>query len=101
MNPRLGLLQPYPFERLRGLLAGVTPPAGLPPSGVGRGEPQHPTPSVIKDAVAANLAGLSRYPMTAGQPELRATIAAWIARRFGLKALDPEKQVIPVNGSKE
>jgi N-succinyldiaminopimelate aminotransferase len=101
MNPRLGLLQPYPFERLRGLLAGVTPPAGMAPISLGLGEPQHPTPSLIKQAVTANLAGLSRYPATAGQLELRETIAAWIARRFGLPSLDPATQVLPVNGSKE
>jgi N-succinyldiaminopimelate aminotransferase len=101
MNPRLGLLQPYPFERLRGLLAGVTPPAGMAPISLGLGEPQHPTPALIKQAVTANLAGLSRYPATAGQPELRETIAAWIARRFVLKSLDPATQVLPVNGSKE
>ncbi|HLX24198.1 MAG TPA: succinyldiaminopimelate transaminase [Usitatibacter sp.] len=101
MNPRLGLLQPYPFERLRGLLAGVTAPAGMAPISLGLGEPQHPTPALIKQAVTANLAGLSRYPATAGQPELRDTIAAWIARRFGLDSLDPATQVLPVNGSKE
>lgn len=101
MNPRLGLLQPYPFERLRGLLAGATPPSGMAPISLGLGEPQHPTPALIKHAVTANLAGLSRYPATAGQPELRETIAAWITRRFGLKALDPATEVLPVNGSKE
>ena len=29
MNPRLARLQPYPFERLRQLFAGVQPPAAL------------------------------------------------------------------------
>jgi N-succinyldiaminopimelate aminotransferase len=101
MNPRLGLLQPYPFERLRALLAGATPPAGVSPISLGLGEPQHPTPQLIKDAVAANLGGLARYPATAGEPRLRATLAAWIARRFALAPLDPETQVIPLNGSKE
>jgi N-succinyldiaminopimelate aminotransferase len=101
MNPRLGLLQPYPFERLRGLLAGATPPAGMTPISLGLGEPQHPTPQLIKQAVTANLGGLSRYPATAGQPELRETIAAWITRRFSLKPLDGATQVLPVNGSKE
>ncbi len=100
MNPRLGVLQPYPFERLRGLLAGVNPPAGMAPISLGLGEPQHPTPALIKQAVTANLAGLSRYPATAGQPELREAIAAWIARRFGLQAFD-SSHVLPVNGSKE
>ena len=101
MNPRLGLLQPYPFERLRKLLAGASPPAGMAPISLGLGEPQHPTPALIKQAVTANLGGLSRYPATAGQPELRDTIAAWITRRFGLKSLDPATQILPVNGSKE
>ena len=53
MNPRLDLLQPYPFERLRALLAGVTPPAGLRPISLGLGEPQHPTPALIKDALTS------------------------------------------------
>jgi N-succinyldiaminopimelate aminotransferase len=101
MNPRLGLLQPYPFERLRGLLAGVSAPARMTPISLGLGEPQHPTPALIKEALTANLGGLARYPATAGQPELRETIAAWITRRFGLAALDPATQVLPVNGSKE
>jgi len=101
MNPRLGLLQPYPFERLRALLAGVSPPAGLSPISLGLGEPQHPTPELIKQAVTANLGGLARYPATAGDPKLRETVAAWIARRFAVAPLDPATQVLPVNGSKE
>ena len=101
MNPRLGLLQPYPFERLRGLLAGVAPPSGVTPISLGLGEPQHPTPDLIRQAVTANLGGLSRYPATAGEPKLRETIAAWIARRFAVAPLDPATQVLPVNGSKE
>ncbi|MGZ5039054.1 MAG: succinyldiaminopimelate transaminase [Usitatibacter sp.] len=101
MNPRLGLLQPYPFERLRALLAGVAPPAGLAPISLGLGEPQHPTPALIKEAIAANLGGLARYPATAGEPKLRETLASWIARRFALKPIDPATQVLPVNGSKE
>ena len=56
MNPRLGLLQPYPFERLRALLGATTPPANLRPISLGLGEPQHPTPALVKDALAANRA---------------------------------------------
>ena len=80
MNPRLGLLQPYPFERLRALLAGATPPAGLRPISLGLGEPQHPTPALVKEALAANLAGLARYPVTLGLPELRSAVSEWLAR---------------------
>ena len=101
MNPRLELLQPYPFERLRQLFAGATPPARLKPIVLSIGEPQHPTPAVLKDAIAANLGALSRYPQMRGLPELRAAMAEWIARRHGLEALDPERQVIPAAGTKE
>jgi N-succinyldiaminopimelate aminotransferase len=101
MNPRLGLLKPYPFEKLRALLAGVTPPAGLAHVNLSIGEPQHPTPAFLKESVTANLGGLARYPLTKGMPELRAAIAAWLVRRHGLAALDPETQVIPTLGSRE
>lgn len=74
MNPRLDLLQPYPFERLRQLFAGVTPPAALKPIRLSIGEPQHPTPAFIREAVVANLDGLSLYPTTAGVDALRQTI---------------------------
>ena len=101
MNPRLGLLQPYPFERLRALLATVKPPANLRPISLGLGEPQHPTPAVVKEALAANLGALSKYPVTLGLPELRTAISEWLARRHGIPAPDAAKQVIPVNGSRE
>jgi N-succinyldiaminopimelate aminotransferase len=101
MNPRLGLLQPYPFEKIRTLLAGVTPPRDVRAINLSIGEPQHPTPALVKDAFTANLAGLARYPQSKGLPELRAAMAAWIARRHGLGSIDPETQVIPVTGSRE
>ena len=99
MNARLSQLQPYPFEKLRVLLAGLTP-AGTPiPLSIG--EPQHPTPSVIRDALTAHLDGLSVYPSTAGSDRLRDTIAAWFQRRYHLTKLDPRTQVLPVNGTRE
>ena len=101
MNPRLGLLKPYPFERIRTNLAGLTPPKDVPLINLSIGEPQHPTPALLKDAVTKNLGGLARYPQSKGLPELREAMAAWIARRYGLGTLDPETQVIPVTGSRE
>lgn len=101
MNPRLARLQTYPFERLRALLAGVTPNPALPPIDLSIGEPKHPTPALVKDALASALDGLSVYPRTVGLPELRAAIADWAKRRYALAALDPETQVLPVNGSRE
>jgi N-succinyldiaminopimelate aminotransferase len=101
MNPRLGLLQPYPFEKLRELMAGAAPPAGVAPINLSIGEPQHPTPALLKDAIAANLGALARYPLTRGLPELRQAVSAWIARRHGVPAPDPETEVLPVSGSRE
>ncbi len=101
MNPRLGLLQPYPFEKLRALYAPVVPPAGLRPISLSIGEPKHATPAFIEDAIKQNLAGLSSYPATKGSPALRAAIAGWLERRYGLPAVDPDTQVLPVLGSRE
>ena len=101
MNSILDRLQPYPFERLRALLAGVEPSADHRPLNLSIGEPRHPTPAVIRDAVTANLDGLASYPPTAGTAALREAIAGWLARRYGLAAIDPGTQVLPVLGSRE
>jgi N-succinyldiaminopimelate aminotransferase len=100
MNPRLGRLQPYPFERLRALLSGVALPAA-PPIRLSIGEPQHATPELIRAALTGNLPGLSTYPATAGLDALREAMAAWFVRRFGVPRLDPATQVIPVSGTRE
>jgi N-succinyldiaminopimelate aminotransferase len=101
LNPLLGRLQPYPFEKLRALLAGVTPNPALRPINLSIGEPKHPTPALVKAALAGALDGLSAYPATAGTPALREAIAAWLMRRYALPALDAATQVLPVNGSRE
>ena len=100
MNPLLSLLQPYPFERLRQLFAGITPPSYLTPISLGMGEPRHATPEFIKEALTAGLGGLASYPVTAGELPLRQAFTGWLGRRYGL-ALDPATQVLPVNGSRE
>ena len=100
MNPLLHKLQPYPFERLRHLFAGVTPPRDLRPISLGIGEPKHPTPAFIEKALMESLSGLAVYPATAGEPALKQACTGWLARRYGL-ALDPATQVLPVNGSRE
>ena len=100
MNPLLSHLQPYPFERLRQLFAGAQPPAGLPPISLGMGEPRHPTPAFIQQALTDHLGGLASYPATAGDPRLREACAQWLQRRYGI-AIDGATQVLPVNGSRE
>jgi len=100
MNPLLSRLQPYPFERLRQLHAGITPNPAYRPISLGIGEPRHATPQRVKDALTASLGGLASYPGTLGEPKLRLAMADWLSRRYGL-ALDPATQVLPVNGSRE
>ncbi|MBC8119450.1 MAG: succinyldiaminopimelate transaminase [Burkholderiaceae bacterium] len=101
MNPDLGRLQPYPFERLRKLFAGITPPPHFSPINLSIGEPKHPTPPFILEAYAEGLKAVASYPLTIGLPQLREAIAAWAIKRYRLNALDPATQVLPVNGSRE
>ncbi|HET9695110.1 MAG TPA: succinyldiaminopimelate transaminase, partial [Steroidobacteraceae bacterium] len=71
MNPRLELLQPYPFERLRALLAGAQPPATLRHIPLSIGEPRHAPPPFIAQALTAGLRTLGNYPLTLGLAPLR------------------------------
>ncbi|WP_012747824.1 succinyldiaminopimelate transaminase [Variovorax paradoxus] len=100
MNPLLSRLQPYPFERLKQLFAGVTPNPEFPAISLGIGEPKHATPGFIKDALSASLGALAAYPATAGDLTLRTAFTDWLKTRYSL-ALDPATQVLPVNGSRE
>jgi N-succinyldiaminopimelate aminotransferase len=101
MNPLLATLQPYPFERLRQLFAGVTPNPALRTISLGIGEPKHATPDFIKQALIQALdTGLSAYPATAGEPNLRQACADWIERRYHIQ-LQAMQQILPVNGTRE
>jgi len=103
MNPNLNQLHPYPFEKLAALKQGITPPADKVHIAMSIGEPKHPTPHFIEEALLQHLQGLAQYPTTKGLPELRVAIAAWTCRRFALPnaSVDPETQVLPVNGTRE
>ena len=101
MNPNLNLLQPYPFQRLRELFAGITPNPAFNNINLSIGEPKHATPSLIKDALMQNLSGLATYPTTLGVPALREAIANWATRRYGIPLLNPETEILPVIGSRE
>ena len=100
MNPGLTTLQPYPFERLRQLTASVTP-ANLPAIALTIGEPQHPPPEHVLATLHNALGDINRYPATAGIPALREAIATWLQQRFNLPGVDPLRQVLPVNGTRE
>ena len=101
MNPDLDALQPYPFERLAALKADLTPPADLAHRPLTIGEPQHAPYQAALDALTRHQHDFARYPAIAGLPELRQAIADWASTRFGLDGLDAERQVLPVNGTRE
>ncbi len=101
MNPNLAKLQPYPFEKLRQLFAGVSPPLTFGEIKLSIGEPQHGTPEFIQETLAANLAGLANYPTTNGSDDLREAIADWLGQRYGIPTPNAATQVLPVNGSRE
>ncbi|ABM19626.1 succinyldiaminopimelate transaminase [Marinobacter nauticus] len=103
MNPNLERLHPYPFEKLAKLKAGISVPEHLAPISLGIGEPKHPSPAFVKDVIADNLDKLANYPTTKGTDELRSAIVAWATHRFDLApaSLDPNRHVVPVNGTRE
>jgi N-succinyldiaminopimelate aminotransferase len=101
MNPDLQRLQPYPFEKLRQLFADLRPPSGKTPIALSIGEPRHPAPAFVAEALAASLERLANYPATQGLPELRQAIGHWLDNRFQLPGVDPERQVLPVTGTRE
>lgn len=101
MNPNLNLLQPYPFQRLRDLFAGITPNPDLSAINLSIGEPKHDTPKIVQQSLVEHLSGLSTYPTTVGVPALRQAIADWASRRYDIPALNIETEILPVNGSRE
>jgi acetylornithine aminotransferase len=99
INPLLNPDREYPFvtlDRKRAALA----PAGVEVINIGIGDPREVTPEFIRDTLRESIPEMSSYPAAAGSPELRAACARWVQRRFGV-ALDPERHVLPANGTKE
>ncbi|MEK1942053.1 MAG: succinyldiaminopimelate transaminase [Pseudomonas sp.] len=103
MNDALNNLQPYPFEKLRALLADAQPPAAKRAIALSIGEPKHRSPEFVAKALSDNLDQLAVYPTTLGIAALREAIAHWCERRFNVPAgwLDAAKHVLPVNGTRE
>ncbi|MEJ2681263.1 MAG: succinyldiaminopimelate transaminase [Gammaproteobacteria bacterium] len=102
MNPNLDRLQPYPFSKLRTLIAGIQPASDKSLINLSVGEPQHPVPDFVADVVAAQISKLNRYPTSRGSDRLREAIAQWILRRNPtLKSIDPATEILPVSGTRE
>lgn len=101
MNPNLAKLQPYPFEKLNHLKASAKVTSDLPHIALSIGEPKHDSPQFVLDTMANNLDKLASYPSTKGLPEFRQAMADWACQRFHLSGLNPETQILPVNGTRE
>lgn len=107
MNPDLEKLQPYPFEKLNALKASCQlkddQHAVEGHIALSIGEPKHDAPKFVLESITSNLDQINRYPSTRGNLELRTTISNWLAHRFNLSknALDPEKNILPVTGTRE
>ena len=103
LNPDLQRLKPYPFEQLSTLLSGIQVPAGITPIPLSIGEPQHAPPQFVLDALTEHMGLIAKYPTTKGTETLRSAIASWLNQRFSLthSPIDPDTQVIPVNGTRE
>ena len=103
MNSGLKNLHAYPFERLTKLLGDATVNPDKSAISLAIGEPKHPTPEFILDALKSNLDDVAVYPTTYGTIEIREAIAKWLCQRFNLPrtSLSSEKNILPVNGSRE
>lgn len=99
LSPKLAQLGTYPFVQLDQAKDRMRE-RGVALLDFGVGDPREETPPFIRRALADALTPISSYPRAAGLPELREAIAAWLARRFGVR-LDPASEVIPTFGSKE
>lgn len=101
MNPGLSSLQPYPFERLTALRRGVAANPALRAITLHIGEPQHPAPAFVLEALRESEREYGNYPATKGITDLREAVTAWLWQRFGAAGLDPEQNVLPVAGTRE
>jgi aspartate/methionine/tyrosine aminotransferase len=89
-----------PFVRLHELLADIKP--GKSAINLSVGEPQHPIPPFVGPVLQAHLNDFGRYPANKGTEGFRKAAAAWLGRRYKLpRALDPETEVIVLNGTRE
>ncbi|MBS0530685.1 MAG: aminotransferase class I/II-fold pyridoxal phosphate-dependent enzyme [Proteobacteria bacterium] len=89
-----------PFARLTELLAPYQP--GLPLITLSLGEPQHPVPSFVGPVLAKHINEFGRYPIARGIEPFRRAVANWLGARFGLpRAVDPETEILVLNGSRE
>jgi acetylornithine aminotransferase len=99
ISPVLSAQGTYPFVRIERAKREAAE-AGIEILDFGQGDPREPTDPAIRQALVDGLQERMGYPKAEGLPQLRAAIAGWFDRRFGV-VLDPDTEVIPTYGSKE
>ena len=93
-------LPPSPFARLAELLGDSKP--GKDPINLSIGDPSGTVPGFITDALVKASGSFGNYPAIIGTADWRGAAAGWLNRRFGLNgAIDAEKHVLPLNGTRE
>src|SRR5215471_2329688 len=89
-----------PFVRLADLLAPVKPGKG--PINLSVGEPQHPIPPFVGAVIATHLHDFGRYPANKGIERFCRAAAAWVHWRYSVpRDLDPESEIVVLNGTRE
>src|SRR6201996_5721208 len=89
-----------PFARTTELLAPYKPAKPL--ITLSLGEPQHPVPGFVGPVLAQHIADFGRYPLARGIEPFRKAVAGWLSTRFRLaRAVDPETEILALNGSRE
>src|SRR5580700_8173067 len=89
-----------PFARVAELLAPYQP--GKPLIALSLGEPQHPVPGFVGPVLAQHIAEFGRYPIAKGIEPFRRAAASWLSTRFDLpRPIDPENEILVLNGSRE
>lgn len=83
---------------LANLLDPVTP--GMAPISLAVGDPRGTVPGFVMDALNAHAHQFGEYPPINGTAAWREAAAAWLTRRFGV-AVDSEREVLPLNGTRE
>lgn len=98
---RVQQLPPYLFAEISRKIADKRA-QGIDVISFGIGDPDLPTPPHVLAALkaAADVPANHRYPESDGLPELRQTMAEWYETRFHV-TVDPNKEVVPLIGSKE